>query len=33
MEPSRVIKPNPENTEMYGEQFKLFKDIYNKIYK
>lgn len=33
MEPSRVIKPNPENTEMYREQFRLFKDIYNKIYK
>jgi gluconokinase len=33
MEPSRVIKPDPENTEMYREQFKLFKDIYNKIYK
>lgn len=31
MQPSKIVKPNPENVGVYNEAYKSFKDIYAKI--
>lgn len=32
MQPLKVIKPDPENVEIYREAYKSFKDLYAKLY-